>query len=496
MILIHLDDHDSRPKYQQILDQIRAKIESGILKPGDKLPSTRRLAEKLEVHRSTIATAYQELWSLGFIELNPGARPKVRTRMRIATTGDREKSTGIDWQEITSPAGNGILNTYEEYISSQRHPKPTASVINFSSLDMDSRLLPLDHFRSSMNRAIKEHGIELLGYGEHTGFLPLRKYIARRLQTHGIAVTADEIFLTSGSQQAVDLTLRMIASPGKTIAVESPSYDYILPLLKFNGLRAIDIPIREEGMDLEILQQKINKDSPALVYTMPNFHNPTGITTSQTHRERLLSMCREKGIPIIEDGFEEEMKYFGKEVLPIKSMDTRHTVIYCGTFSKVLFPGVRIGWVAADEKCIRRLTAIRRFSELSSSMILQAAMYQFCHYGYYDRHISKMHRIFRKRMQIAVKELNTQISPQWAEWQEPNGGFLIWMKLKPLTRQNLNLHQWKELFLTNGLQVALGHYFFSTQVPDTYLRLSISTLDDTQIKEGIQRLQKTFQQLY
>jgi DNA-binding transcriptional MocR family regulator len=491
MILINLDDQSRMPMYQQILDQIRQKIEAGTLKTGDKLPSTRRLAEKLDIHRSTVATAYQELWSLGFIELNPGARPRVRSRMKIATPADHDKSGSIDWQVTASSASSEILNTYQEF-QTQPDKESNEPMINFSSLDMDSRLFSIEHFRSSMNRAIKDYGIQLLGYGEHKGYLPLRQYITRRLQMHGVSVTPEEVLLTSGSQQAIDLVLRMIAAPRKSVAVESPSYNYMLPLLRFSGLKPSEIPIRQDGMDLEILAERIANDPPSLVYTMPNFHNPTGITTSQSHREKLLSMCQKSGIPILEDGFEEEMKYFGKEVLPIKSMDTHHVVIYCGTFSKVLFPGVRIGWIAAGHECIQRLTAIRRFSELSPSMVLQAAMYQFCHYGYYDRHISKMHRIFRKRMLTAIGALNKYISNDWAEWQEPNGGFLIWLKLKPLSNISLTPQEWKNFFISHGLQVGYGNYYFSSQVPDTYLRLSISTLDENEIEEGILRLSKTF----
>jgi len=155
----------------------------------------------------------------------------------------------------------------------------------------------------------------------------------------------------------------------------------------------------------------LRKEKPALVYTMPTFHNPTGVSTDQAHRERLLSICEGHRIPVLEDAFEEEMKYFGKTTLPIKSMDKHQIVIYCGTFSKVLFPGVRIGWIAAERECIERLVAIRCFSDLAPNMILQAAMDEFCRNGYYDRHINRMHRTYRRRMQAAVRALREHISP-------------------------------------------------------------------------------------
>lgn len=148
-----------------------------------------------------------------------------------------------------------------------------------------------------------------------------------------------------------------------------------------------------------------------LVYTMPSFQNPTGVCTSQAHRERLLVLCETHRVPILEDGFEEEMKYAGKVVLPLKSMDRHRIVVYCGTFSKVLFPGIRIGWVAADPECIERLVAIRRFGEVAPSAVLQAAMHEFCRDGSYDRHVARMHRVSRRRMQVALSALREHIRP-------------------------------------------------------------------------------------
>jgi len=195
-----------------------------------------------------------------------------------------------------------------------------------------------------MNRVIKKQGAALLGCGDRAGYLPLREHIAERLENHGISATSDEILITNGSQQAIDLVFRMIASPGKVVAIESPSYGPMLPLLNFYGLKPLEIPMRPEGMDLSILARAIREERPALIYTMPNFHNPTGVSTGQAHREQLLSLCETHRIPLLEDGYDEEMKYFGRVVLPIKSMDKHRLVIYCGTFSKILFPGVRIGW--------------------------------------------------------------------------------------------------------------------------------------------------------
>ncbi len=483
MLLLTVDEHSLEPIYRQIVAQIRDKIAGRVLLPGEKLPSTRRLADQLAIHRSTVATAYQELWALGFVDLGPGSCPRVRDRMQIATAADRGEKGLVDWQTIASPASDTIWQTYRRLDPPGRESTP--ALINFASMNMDSRLFPLESFRACLDRAVKNHGDTLLGYGARAGFRPLREYIARRLQSHGISVTADEILITNGSQQGIDLVFRMIAAPGKTVAIESPTYDYVLPLLRFYGLRPVEIPVRQGGMDLDALAAALAKERPVLVYTMPTFQNPTGISTGQAHRERLLSLCEQHRIPILEDGFEEEMKYSGRVVLPVKSMDKRQLVIYCGTYSKVLFPGVRIGWLAAEKECVERLVAIHRFSELAPSMILQAAIHEFCQSGHYDRHIGRMHRAYRKRMQTAVRALHRHIDPAWAEWTAPSGGFLIWLKLKPVPHPPSD---WKALLAAHGVEATTGGSFFYGETPDTYLRLSISPLNEAEITAGVQRL--------
>ena len=485
MLLLELDDKDPRPVYRKIIDGVRRKIDAGALRPGDRLPSTRRLADGLDVHRSTVAIAYQELWSLGFIDLLPRAAPRVRARAEMAGPPGERAAGLVDWDKACSRAARLV---HDAYLRSNRPAAegPGPSPIDFRSLDMDRRLFPLEGFRTAMSRALRRHGASLLVYNyDRAGFKPLRETLARRLGAHGISVTADEVFLTSGAQQGLDMVLRLVAAPGRAVAVESPTYQQIIPLLRLHGLRAVEVPVRDDGMDLSVLAAALRAERPALVYTMPNFQNPTGVTTDQAHRERLLSLCEAHRVPILEDGFEEEMKYFGRVVLPVKSMDRGGLVIYCGTLSKVLFPGVRVGWIAADRGCIERLKAVRLFSELSASAVTQAAIQEFFESGAYDRHISRMHRVYRRRMQTALRALRREVRPEWAEWREPNGGYLIWLKLAPVPGRTTG---WEERLAAHGVKAAPGRPFFFSGSPSAYLRLSISTLDEEEIVEGVRRL--------
>lgn len=485
MLIINLDEKSNIPKYKQIIHQIIEKINNGSLKADDKLPSTRKLSEVLGIHRSTVSIAYQELWSLGYIDLNSGSCAVIRNRKKLIKKESIHNKGIIDWNSISSKESRATLNAYLENNSYKE-----CNVIDFSTLNIDGNILPIDSFRSCLNKIIREKNIELFQYGDPLGYLPLREYISCHLENHGISVSSEEIFITNGTQQSIDLVLRLIGS-GKSIVVEAPTYKEIIPLINQYKLKALEIPMEADGMNLVALEEKVKSEKPALIYTMPNFQNPTGITTSQVHREKLLSISEKYKIPIMEDGFQEEMKYFGKVVLPIKSMDKNNAVIYCSTFSKVLFPGVRVGWISADKDLIQRLTALRHFSEISLSMILQAGLYDFCSKGYYDKHLSMLHRIYRKRMRTAINSLNKYVDKNIAYWQEPIGGYLIWLKIKE--KPSISM---EEAFKANGIKVSFGHNYFYSNTKDLYFRLSISSLSEEEIEEGIKRLGRTLKNIY
>ena len=352
-------------------------------------------------------------------------------------------------------------------------------------------MYPVQDFRRCLNQVLVNEGEQLLSYGDITGYLPLREYIASRMKIHGISIYPDEILITNGAQQAIDLVLNLLSRSGALVAIETPTYGNVIPAIRGRQLRILEIPMNADGMNLDYLQQKLKTRPPDFVYTIPNFHNPTGITTTQKHRETLLHLCEDYRIPVVEDGFEEELKYFGKVVLPIKSMDKNQIVIYLGSFSKVLFPGIRIGWIAADKECIKRLIAIKRFSDLSGSMFIQAALNAFCRQGYYDLHIKRMFRIFRKRMKTAMNAMEKYF-PQGVIWTRPEGGYTIWVKLQKVFKTETEFH---DLLLKHRVLVSPGKHYFYSKNPSRYFRISISGLTDDEIEEGNARLGRVLSEL-
>jgi DNA-binding transcriptional MocR family regulator len=490
MLLLKLNRKNSIPLYKQIIDQIREMVENDTLRKGDALPPTRELAKILGVDRTTVYRAYLELAALGYIESRPGSYTRVRQRAKVVSTRQKSEEGIIDWEEISSPESR-LLYDYFLRFRPESAEKLPVDLINLSPLDLDYRLFPVTEFRRCLNQVLVNQGAKILSYGQHQGYLPLRDDIAQRLQVHGISITPEEILITNGAQQAIDLVLKLFSIRGGTVALESPTYANVIPLIQHYGLEIAGIPMKNNGLDLEFLVEILQRKKPIFLYSIPNFQNPTGITTSQIHRENLLAICERYKIPLVEDGFEEEMKYFGKAVLPVKSMDRKKLVVYLGTFSKVLFPGIRIGWIAADRECIRRLTAIKRFGDLTSSTLIQAALSAFIRNGYFDLQLKRMHRIFRRRLTVALNALQ-QNMPASVNWTKPDGGYTIWVSLKNSYHDEQLL---KKIMIKNGVLVSPGAYYFHLSNAPKYFRISISTLDEEEIKTGIVRLGRALDEL-
>jgi GntR family transcriptional regulator/MocR family aminotransferase len=489
VLLLNLDKASRVPVYRQICERVVQLVDEGALAPGDRLPPTRALAGTLGVHRSTVLNAYAELWALGYLESRSGSYSTVRRRARPLAgrevSGDAAPSAkaaaAVRWEAIVTPAAR---RARDDAVRLKEERGAHDGLVDFARLAADPRLAPHEELRRSLKAALVRRGGELLDYGDPRGYLPLREALSRRMRAHGIAVSADEVVITNGAQQGLDLVARVLARPGDGVALESPTYSMALSLFRLHGLTPRAVPMRPDGMDLDVLARVLARRRPAFVYTVPNFHNPTGITTSQAHRERLLALCETHRVPLVEDGFEEEMKYFGKAVLPIKSMDARGSVLYLGTFSKVVFPGLRLGWIAAPRACVEHLVAVQRFSSLAGNTLAQAAAAQFCSSGAYEAYLRRVHRVYRARMQTMLQSLRDCL-PAGVEWTRPAGGYTLWLRLPAAKPDERTL---VERGLRAGVKVVPGSQFFPRPPGLPHLRLSIACVTEEQIVEGCARL--------
>lgn len=482
MLLIALDRKDPEPAYRQIAGKIEKLIATGVIHQGEILPPTRRLARQLGVSRYTVTSAYQELWARGCLSSKQGsysralgARPRTQHAARASA----------------SPRG----------------------VIDFSSYRLDETLFPMRELRKALQRVSADGNAGLLQRGEPHGWMPLRRTIAARLRSHSIPAEPENILITNGALHGLDLCFRLLApvnrdavpradeagsqlapragSGGKVI-VEEPTFSSALNLCRLHGMTPAGVPLGPDGMDLKALRKKLSLKDLRFLFTIPTFQNPSGITTSRERREEILSLCSSCGLPIVEDAFEEEMSYFGNVVLPLKSMDRNGGVISLGTFSKVLFPGPRVGWIAAEGAVIEKLSAIRCASDDGGSMLMQAALNELCESGAYQKHLEALNRTSARRMRTALDVLSACVPPDRASWTRPNGGYLIWLTLAPtdVTEQELHAH-----LLSHGVDAKPGSGCFTRPQERLHLRLSISALAEEQIAEGIRRLGNALEEL-
>jgi DNA-binding transcriptional MocR family regulator len=485
MVILTVDKGAAAPAYRQICERVMQLVDSGALSPGERLPPSRVLARTAGVHRTTVMRAYGDLWALGYLESRPGSYSTVRRPVRAAAESQESQTGGdglIPWHAVTRPS---VRRAAEDAALLARDQAPAPGVVDFGRLSADPLLAPVDEIRRCFKQVLLEDGRRLVDYGDAAGYRPLRDTVARRMRVHGVTVSAEEILITSGAQHGLDLVLRLLTRPGDRVVTESPSYGSALSLFRLHELRLRDVAMRPDGMDLDALEAVLGRTRPALVYTIPNFQNPTGLTTSQAHRERLLALCEARRVPIVEDGFEEEMKYFGRAVLPIKAMDTRGVVIYVGTLSKVVFPGLRVGWIAAPRGCVDRLGAIQRASCLSGNLLAQAAVERFCSSGGYEAHLRRTHAVYRKRMQAMLRGLRTFLPPG-VEWTEPAGGYTLWLRVHAASCPEEAIY---ERLLRAGVKVASGSAFFAAApTGPPQFRLSIACVPEEEIVEGCRRL--------
>ena len=483
--MIKLDRKKKTPLFEQLVCLIKEKVDAGELLVGDKLPASRYLAKQLSISRTTVCRAYDELYALGYIESSQGSFSKIRQVDKPLSKQENYNSS-FDWQNLFNKTALGIHQEISE-MHKENKLCPVGDPIDFMSLAPTSKIMPIDDFRKCMNQVLKSTGAKLLQYGETLGFLPLREFIANHLRQHGIITTADEIILTNGAQHAIDLVLKLLVTEHDHIQIESPTYALILPLLKALGVSTDAITLNENGLDLAELEQSIKQNQGKLLYTMPNFQNPTGISTSQEHREQLLQLCTKYKLPIVEDGFVDEMKYFGKTPLPIKAMDKHGLVIYIGSFSKILFPGIRIGWIVADKKLINMLGSLKQATSLQSNALDHAAINLFCRKGYYQQHIKRSHALYKKHMQVAIKMAKKVFPSDLFSITTPNGGYLLFVSAK---NKKINEQALIEAIQSKGVLVSSGSKHFAHGSDYAHFRISIAKPEVNEIIDGFEKIEQ------
>jgi 2-aminoadipate transaminase len=485
-MLIQLDRKGGEPLYGQIANYVRRLIQTDVLKPGVKLPATRELAVDLGVDRATIVAAYDELVAQGFASAHvgqgtfvavhaPGADPRRRE-----SPADESSPGEINWQQCFSRAARMTADWRPPDVSVYR---PGGEVISFAGGMPDSSLFPIDAFRQIMNEVLRTEGQALLQYSPASGYPPLRRYLADYLVRKGIVVTEADILIVNGSQQGLDLVARTLLDPGDRVVVEGPSYPGALQVFRAHQAEVLTVSIGDDGIRRDLVEGLLHRLTPKCIYVMPTFQNPTGVTVSLDGRRELLALAAKAQVPIIEDDFHNEWRYDGAPVIPLRGLDRKGLVIAVGTFSKMLFPGLRVGWIVAPPEVMERLIVAKRVSDFHTSALIQAAIYHFCRRRLLDRHMERMRLEYRRRRDTLLEALGRHC-PTSVNWTHPQGGFSLLLTLP----QGIDTQSLLPEAASAGVLYTPGTLFYADGGGRNQLRLSFSEVPAERIEAGVQRL--------
>jgi GntR family transcriptional regulator/MocR family aminotransferase len=487
---IPLDRQSTVPLYQQIESHLRQGILSGSLAADTRLPASRQLAHDLGVNRITVENAYAELETEGLIYSRMGSGTYVLPANPLPILP--KSGPGAPWplwqQSVDLEAGTTRRKPSDEIVKKVAgHPQP----ISFASGIGDAHLFPAEDFRKVLQAVMRRDGIAALDYGEPNGHGPLRETITHILASQGLQTQSENVLVTAGSQQALSLVSQVLLKPGDAILVESPTYSGALDLFRALDFKVVGIPVDGQGMQVEALEKLLQQHHPKLIYTIPNFHNPTGTCLSTARRRQLIILADRYNIPILEDDFVGDLRYEGRTQPALKALDPGGRVIYVSTFSKILMPGLRVGFLIAEGPVYNALVNFKRVNDLATSTLVQRALEAYVTVGRYQSHLRRSCQIFRKRRDIMLSAIERYL-PSDVHLDPPQGGLFIWLQLP----EKLWSDKLLALALAEGVTFSPGNGFF----PDTsggrsWLRLNFVAQAPDQIEEGIKRLGRAIQRL-
>jgi len=371
-------------------------------------------------------------------------------------------------------------------------------IISFAGGLPAPEIFPVQEFLAATERVLHgENGALALQYSATDGYRPLRKMIARHTTRYGIRVDADNVLITSGSQQALDLLGKILINRGDRILVEAPTYLGALQAWNAYGAEYVPVPLDENGMDTDELEQAL-RTGPKFIYVLPNFQNPTGVTLSLERRHRLVELAERYGVPIVEDDPYGQLRYEGEHLPSLAALDAQlqghcglnytGNVIYLSTFSKILAPGIRVAWVVAPPNVIRKLVLAKQGTDLQTATFNQMVTYEMAHGGFIDRHIKTIREVYRARRDAMLSAMQEHF-PQSVKWTKPEGGLFLWGILP----EGENTRHVLESAVHEKVAFVPGAPFFPNGKGENTMRLNFSNMPIVKIHDGIARLGKVLQ---
>ncbi|WP_386044357.1 PLP-dependent aminotransferase family protein [Tumebacillus lipolyticus] len=458
--------------YHTVTQQLRYQILSGEWPIGSKLPPERRLAEEWGVSRNTIVHAYADLEAEGLIF------SKVGSGRYVQPLPPPSALQPLDWKDQLHGGANLTLPC----LMTELHSLVGArSAINFAFGEGGNHTC----LKSEFAKGIDPQKILETSEADYLfpvqGHLELRQWITEWMGCQQIT-SPSQVMITSGSQEALQMTTAILAQPGDSIAVEMPTYFGALHLFQSLGLHLIPIPVDQEGMRVDVLEGILSRSRPRFIYTVPTFHNPTGTTLSEARRSQLLALSDKHGIPIVEDDAYRHLHFDQEPPPPLKALDRGGNVIYINTFSKVLFPGLRLGFVAANRPFMERLMRYKELS-ISTNTFVQHALWSYLQKGSFEAHLDRARKVYQRQATVMEKHLRNLL-PKGISYAMPTGGFYFWVSLP----EQVSPQELLGRAIMQNVVFATGDMFLSRQTEQPYIRLCYSHETESGIEKGMQIL--------
>ena len=355
-------------------------------------------------------------------------------------------------------------------------------------------VFPIPRFREACENVLQDQGPEALQYSATEGYLPLREVIAANTARYGILAKPENVLITSGSQQALDLVGKLLINRGDRVLVEAPTYLGALQAFTVYGADYVSVPVDHDGLRTDLLEEAL-RSGPKFMYVLPNFQNPGGVTLSEGRRRELVLLADRYGIPIIEDDPYGQLRYEGEHLPPLVAVDrenlrrdngyTLGNVIYLSTFSKTLAPGLRLAWIVAPVEVIAKLVQLKQGADLHTATFNQMVAYEVARDGYLDEHVKLIRRVYRERRDAMLQALQEFFPPE-VSWTHPQGGLFLWVTL-PL---GMDCHELFNAAVRENVAFVPGDCFYATDDLEArrHFRLNFSYSRPEAIREGIRRL--------
>jgi len=420
---IVLNKQDGDPLYKQLFDQIVHRILSGAFPPGFRLPPTRELAAELATNRNTVVRAYTDLENAGFVKSAVGRGTFVALQSLAPVATPRPVEGGLPWASLVS--GSSKLESLRRARRFQA-VSVGRDMVNLTRMQPSPDLIPDKLLRHCFEHVLRQKGADALGYAPAEGLPQLRELIVEDLARQGVPARAEDVVITSGSQQALDIIARSLIDPGDNFLVDAATYSGAIDAFSLTNARLVPVPSDAEGPDMGSLERLTRAGAKGL-YIMPNCNNPTGAEISTERRRSLVEWSERAGVPLIEDDYGSDL-WLGDLPPPPALRSLSGDVLYVGTFSKKLVPALRVGFVVCPPALRPTLVYVKKALDLGSSLVLQHVLAEFLERGYLRAHLGRTLPEYRARRD-ALEESLARHLPQGMTWRRPERGLVLWLPL-------------------------------------------------------------------